>query len=1047
MEYNRKKPHREELHKLICLFDDEFSIDWIMALTGQKPSRILLALESATQDGWLAQTRIGWFCVLDSKKKQQMQSTMVSTEKEYLFKKIAEFFLDTYPENDLEITKLAKFLLQIPNAEAGCRGLLLAGDAFVKNYQPQSALECYAKLKQDLMRLKSQSADDLFIDMAVKYSKVSTASQSTTEVVATLKDALQRAVIRNDKAAQALIQMHIAKNQWLLNHYDTAFKMYKKGWRLAGQCNDEKLMRSALSFQTFFSFWQGRFKEVISHYENSISDVEKYPQGGFPLLVTITVGQCYTHVGQITQGLGMLDAMQTSCREDGDLHTAAFATASINTALLLIQPVDVSLAQIEKAYPEIQRSGNHYIELLTEGYLAYLYYLIGDNALSVEFLKKFVQKCQNVNVDTLHHRPYLLEICWAMEQGDYPKILDLSLETEVKKLIAGQNVFLKGLAYRYKALLESRSGKTDVQIMKSLSLSLKWLEESGHELEIIHTRLEMVRRYSAMAAHDKVRELVPQITHIISQYNEDIIPSDLRSLIQGAPTSQGFLKEVIRLGREIAGGSDSKDLLQQIISTINRLTGAERGAIFLLNGDGDSPSNIPALTLRASKNLTHEQVAAPDFMASMALLEQTAAEGLDKTVRVENEADPRIGTKKRSGNVIRSRICVPIVFKDSVLGVLYHDNRMLNSVFNESDFEWLLFFAAQAAIVLKNNMAHEEILRLNRKIQEDKQYDEEAYYPTEHFKDIIGKSDGVRQMLFLVEQVAGTDTNVLILGETGVGKELVANAIHYQSVRREKPFIKANCSALTETLINSELFGHERGAFTGANTRRIGRFELADGGTIFLDEIGDLPLSVQINLLRVLQNNEFERVGGNETLHSNFRLIAATNHDLDYLVKIGKFRADLYFRLNVFPIRVPPLRERREDIPLLAHHFIRRFSQKMNKTIKKVPGIEMNKLRHYHWPGNIRELENVIERGVVMNSGPVFKASVPDTASNDKTSDRQVNSLEENERNHILWALEQKGWKIRGSGGVAEFLDIHPSTLAHRMKKLGIKRRPKSSIE
>ncbi|MBN1382266.1 MAG: sigma 54-interacting transcriptional regulator [Deltaproteobacteria bacterium] len=243
-----------------------------------------------------------------------------------------------------------------------------------------------------------------------------------------------------------------------------------------------------------------------------------------------------------------------------------------------------------------------------------------------------------------------------------------------------------------------------------------------------------------------------------------------------------------------------------------------------------------------------------------------------------------------------------MMFKDKVAGILYHDNRLLNSVFKESDIELLSFYAAQAAVVLDNLTLRDEVRRLNEKMLDDKKYEEEPHYPVGQFKDIVGKSDVIQQMLFLVEQVAATDANALILGETGVGKDLVANAMHFQSARRGKPFIKANCSALTETLINSELFGHERGAFTGANNRRIGRFELADGGTLFMDKIGDLPLSSRANLLRILQSHEFERVGGNETVHSDFRLIAATNRDLEQLVEEKSFRADLYFRLSeIYP--------------------------------------------------------------------------------------------------------------------------------------------------
>jgi transcriptional regulator with GAF, ATPase, and Fis domain len=245
---------------------------------------------------------------------------------------------------------------------------------------------------------------------------------------------------------------------------------------------------------------------------------------------------------------------------------------------------------------------------------------------------------------------------------------------------------------------------------------------------------------------------------------------------------------------------------------------------------------------------------------------------------------------------------------------------------------------------------------------------------------------------------------------------------------------------LPESLIPSELFGHEKGAFTGATHRRIGRFELADGGTLFLDEIGDLPLEIQVRLLRVLQSREFERVGGSETLHSDFRLIAATNRNLEQLIQEGKFRDDLYYRINVFPIYVPSLRERIEDIPLLAYYFLKNYSRKMGKNFEKIPEGEMEKLLRYDWPGNVRELENIIERGAILSTPPDFQVPELHLRNPGVANPKNAVTLKENERGHILWALQRTGWKVRGSGGAAELLEIHPSTLEFRIKKLAIQR-------
>ncbi|MGQ9655358.1 MAG: sigma 54-interacting transcriptional regulator, partial [Thermodesulfobacteriota bacterium] len=474
-------------------------------------------------------------------------------------------------------------------------------------------------------------------------------------------------------------------------------------------------------------------------------------------------------------------------------------------------------------------------------------------------------------------------------------------------------------------------------------------------------------------------------------------------------------------------------LVQHIISTVNRITSAERGAIFLWDDGGKSS---PRLTLRASKNLTSQQIAHPSFGSSIEMIQEVARTGKGCILGMGSRGDPG----DRHNETIRSRICVPMVFNDRVVGVLYHDNRLLSSAFKESDLELLSYFAAQAAIALDNAAAYEEVRRLNKKLKEEKLYYEEQHLQSLHFEEMVGESPPILGVLRRIEQVARTDTTVLISGETGVGKELVARAMHRHSPRRDKPFIRVHCSALPEGLIPSELFGHEKGAFTGAVGRRIGRFELADGGTLFLDEIGDLPLEIQVRLLRVLQTKEFERVGGTDTLRSDFRLVAATNRDLEAEVRAGRFRSDLFYRLNVFPIYVPPLRERREDIPLLARHFLGIHAKKTGKTFRAIPEEEMRKLMEYEWPGNVRELENVIERGVILSNGPYLRVPELGTGHPGPHASKGHLTLRDYERLYILRTLEGTGWKIRGPGGAAEILDIHPSTLRSRMKKLGLRR-------
>jgi formate hydrogenlyase transcriptional activator len=313
--------------------------------------------------------------------------------------------------------------------------------------------------------------------------------------------------------------------------------------------------------------------------------------------------------------------------------------------------------------------------------------------------------------------------------------------------------------------------------------------------------------------------------------------------------------------------------------------------------------------------------------------------------------------------------------------------------------------------------------------------------------DLIGASQGLRAVMENVHQVAATDASVLLLGETGTGKEMIARAIHASSARKDRALITLNCATIPKDLFESELFGHEKGAFTGALARKLGRFELADKGTLFLDELGELPLDLQAKLLRVLQEWEFERVGGTGARKVDVRILAATNRDLARRARDGSFRADLYYRLNVFPITLPPLRQRKEDLPLLVEHFVRRYAEKYDKSIATIPAHAMNALEAHDWPGNVRELQHVIERAVILTRGAelALDAGILDGAPGGAPSPPPIETLEAAERSHILKALEACGWRVSGKGGAAELLGLRPSTLGFRMKKLGITRPPERS--
>ena len=386
-------------------------------------------------------------------------------------------------------------------------------------------------------------------------------------------------------------------------------------------------------------------------------------------------------------------------------------------------------------------------------------------------------------------------------------------------------------------------------------------------------------------------------------------------------------------------------------------------------------------------------------------------------------------------------IChIPLISRNRTVGLLSLA-RLEPVAFSPRDVEFLSLVGNQVAIAVENALAYHEISELKDRLAQEKIYLEDEIRSELNFEEIVGRSQALRTVLQEIETVAPTDSTVLIYGETGTGKELIARAIHNLSSRSANSFVKLNCAAIPTGLLESEMFGHEKGAFTGAVAQRIGRFELAHHGTVFLDEIGEIPLELQPKLLRVLQEREFERLGSSRTMRTDARLIAATNRDLGTMVEDHNFRADLYYRLNVFPVQVPALRDRPEDIPLLVRHFVQQFARRMGKAVDTIPTETMNVLVRYHWPGNIRELQNLLERAVILSAGPVLRVPLNDLQAQPAPSTtRKPETLESAERRHILEALEAADWVISGPKGAAAALGLKRSTLQARMEKLGIRR-------
>jgi transcriptional regulator with GAF, ATPase, and Fis domain len=604
----------------------------------------------------------------------------------------------------------------------------------------------------------------------------------------------------------------------------------------------------------------------------------------------------------------------------------------------------------------------------------------------------------------------------------------VSFDSELKEAMASDSPFIKGIALRCKALRQMERQESFDGVLEELKQSENYLKTSGAELELADTRIALGRFYLCKGDAKTSIPYLEKAWATLSSINKELFPKDLLAILPKEQRIEFVIDNMIQINESLAMIHDRLSFLEKFVDVAMHFTMATRGAFFIFE------SGEPKIKVSRSID---ESILAQGYMERVNELMTASPEKATEFVFPHShEIDASSRDLFRTAGV-NSFILMPVRFGQQLEGYLYLVNPGLDEMNYITPYVRLL--CNQVALGLFHIDNYEGAME-----QKDRLKDEAIFYKREMGIGgpsdlIIGRSEGIKRVFDKIRRVAPTDSAVLILGETGVGKELVAKSIHNLSKRKDGPFVSVNLATLPPDLVTSELFGHEKGAFTGAHQQQKGRLELAHGGTLFLDEIGDLPLSIQVKLLRVLQEGTFERLGSAKTIHADFRLITATNRNLTQEIEKGKFREDLYYRLNVFPIQVPPLRERKEDIPLIARHFADRFSQRMGKNIRRIEGNEMKKLMEYDWPGNVRELEHLIERAVILSDERIRFSELdrlPEKLCGNQG--RHAVKLSDIEREHIEKVLASTHWKVRGPNGAAQVLGLKPTTLFFRMKKLGI---------
>ena len=509
---------------------------------------------------------------------------------------------------------------------------------------------------------------------------------------------------------------------------------------------------------------------------------------------------------------------------------------------------------------------------------------------------------------------------------------------------------------------------------------------------------------------------------------------DAQALRDQLQRERDRLRLLLDLNNSVVSTLDLRELLRSISSSVRRVMQCDVVSVHLPDRESKN-MRVYALDFPESKGVIQEE-SLISMAGSIAGMVFRTGKPWFGNIGDMNQLDP---AARAVAQRLKSACLMPLISRGHTLGTL-NLGRMGEGAFSREDLDFLTQVASQVAIAVENALEHRQVTESKERLEEQKLYLQEEIRREHNFEEIIGESRALKAALNEVETVAPTDSTTLLLGETGTGKELIARAIHNLSSRRDHTFVKVNCAAIPLGLLESELFGHEKGAFTGAIAQKIGRFELANHGTLFLDEVGDIPLELQPKLLRVLQEQEFERLGSAKTLRVNVRLIAATNINLQQVVAEKRFRSDLYYRLNVFPIVIPPLRERREDIPLLVRYFAQKHARLLKKQIQTVPVEVMTALANYDWPGNIRELENLIERAVILSPGPELRVPLAELKPTAVAPSDGTTTLEAAEHDHILKVLKETKWVVGGLSGAAARLGMKRTTLQAKMRKLGISR-------
>lgn len=920
--------------------------------------------------------------------------------------------------------------------EAAEQDIIIAEKAIVEGQQ-NKAWRYFKQAADRLMKhMESDESKVLFLSVVLKFSNLSfLMSKGLTSLEQYLNKSHDIAYAVGDQRSHALINLHFGRLFYFSGRRTDAMAALSVGLTEIEEIGDEDIYEQAAGFLGIFYLMQGLFKQALPHLEKAahsyMNDKQVYAMNP---IAPVLFSYCLAYLGEFHRAIGSLDCNWRIAKENSNHFLAATLRIVLSTILYIINKDEEAEFHLKEGLKEAKRTKNALAIYLAAAPLSFKNMQSkGGVSKAYDILCQSFKDAADSGFIRQFASPWIVELFYEFERHGFEPLPGLSLQEIKERAVIENNIHLQGVTIRLEAQKDFHKNRSAKAILTDLEESLGLLEQSGDIVQLSKTLIQTARiELSRGNKHIGIDRLNKAWT-TLGGYTDIFFPEDLRHLLD--PNRHGkyspeapheSVEKFIELSESIFPVTEQDEILSRTVIAVNRFFGAERGGLFWF--PGGKMTKTP--DLRAFCNLTARDIDANSFKPNLALIKKAFTENRPIIKR-------RIASQtKPYGKSIKAILCLPVEVRGKPRAILYHDNSYLEDCFdflNAATISRMMrHISRRIDRIYDYFQVREErnTLIVERTLRDKNLEDQRLVYESQVMIDIIKQIDIVAQ----------SDSTILFLGETGVGKELMARRVHARSPRQGKPFIVVDPTSIPETLIESELFGHEKGAFTGAERQKKGRLELADKGTLFIDEIGELPKSIQVKLLRAIQERQFYRVGGTRMYRSDFRLIAATNRNLAAEVASGNFREDLFYRINVVPFRIPALRERSDDILVLAEFLLKGFSQKYNRPSIRIDAESERLLRQYNWPGNVREMKNVIERATLLSSGDKLEIDLSSNSNIDTGhSFADMPSLSELEKRYIQFVLKKTNGKMGGSDGASEILGINRSTLYARMKKLGMR--------